>query len=678
MGETSTHIEREVKLGAWAGLALPDLSGVAADIKVVALPTQRLSATYYDTVDLRLARWGVTVRHRSTEASPTPAAPSVAKAAASVAGVAGALAAAVALPDPAVPQSDPAGSRAGVSNGASGPRGAGSAAAEPAELPWTVKVGASGAPEGGLARRELGFSGRETKPPAELLQLVRGLARGAALVPVARLRTDRLRWQLLQGGRRVCEIDDDEVSVLVAGPTGRGRRLAARFRELEVELADGADAAVLDAVVAELRAAGAGAPDPTPKVARALGPRASQPPDVVPGRPGRKASAAEVVRAAIANSVDRLFKHDPGVRLGDDPEDVHQARVATRRLRSDLRTFGSLLDESWNRALRDELGWIAALLGDVRDTDVLLARLEKHAAGLAPEDAKPAAALLARLAAHRSVARTALLLAFDSSRYTDLLDRLVDAAREPVFAAREPTAAGSLMSDPAGAPATAGASSRPPADPTTAGARSQLPGAPPAPAGPPLPTGGAESTAQPAALARLGMVPTEQAISVAPPSEPAATNGAGRKPAPDADRGRDIDRPAIDVLPALVKKPWSHLQRAVAELGDTPADDQLHEVRIRAKRCRYAAEAVAPVVGKPAVALAAAVADLQGLLGDFHDAIVAEEWLRGAAGHGSPTQALVAGQLITVQRLEAQVGRDSWPALWKAASAKKLRAWLAG
>src|SRR5256885_7458219 len=64
---------------------------------------------------------------------------------------------------------------------------------------------------------------------------------------------------------------DDEVSVR------DGRRVAARFREIEVEVPDGQ--AALDPLVSRLRGAGAGAPDPTPKHVRALGPRAMEPPD---------------------------------------------------------------------------------------------------------------------------------------------------------------------------------------------------------------------------------------------------------------------------------------------------------------------------------------------------------------------------------------------------------------
>jgi hypothetical protein len=62
----------------------------------------------------------------------------------------------------------------------------------------------------------------------------------------------------------------------------------------------------------------------------------------------------------------------------------------------------------------------------------------------------------------------------------------------------------------------------------------------------------------------------------------------------------------------------------------------------------------------------------------MNDAVVAEAWLRHAAGAGSASQALVAGELIALERQEQQVGRDSWAAPWKAASRPKLRAWLKG
>jgi CHAD domain-containing protein len=138
------------------------------------------------------------------------------------------------------------------------------------------------------------------------------------------------------------------------------------------------------------------------------------------------------------------------------------------------------------------------------------------------------------------------------------------------------------------------------------------------------------------------------------------------------------DRPAREILPQLVRPPWKHLQQAVNALGDDPPDHALHVVRIRAKRVRYAAEAAAAVIGKPARKLAAAIAELQGVLGEMQDAVVAERWLRQQATSMSPAQALTAGELIAAQQHERAASRAAWPDFWRAASAKRLRSWLKG
>jgi CHAD domain-containing protein len=130
-------------------------------------------------------------------------------------------------------------------------------------------------------------------------------------------------------------------------------------------------------------------------------------------------------------------------------------------------------------------------------------------------------------------------------------------------------------------------------------------------------------------------------------------------------------------MPPLVRKPWKRLRKEVRQAGDDPPDGTLHQIRIRAKRARYAAEAVEPVFGKPAEDFADAVADLQGVLGDHQDAVVGEAWLREAAGTARRDVALVAGMLIAAERAAAAATRDGWRPVWKAANRKKLRAWLA-
>ena len=84
------------------------------------------------------------------------------------------------------------------------------------------------------------------------------------------------------------------------------------------------------------------------------------------------------------------------------------------------------------------------------------------------------------------------------------------------------------------------------------------------------------------------------------------------------------------------------------------------------------------MIGRPAKKLAGAVADVQSVLGDMQDAVVAEAWLRQAGSSGSAARALVAGELIARQRDQQAACRKAWVKPWKKASAKKLRAWLKG
>src|SRR2546425_795562 len=119
-------------------------------------------------------------------------------------------------------------------------------------------------------------------------------------------------------------------------------------------------------------------------------------------------------------------------------EPLHQMRVGTRRLRSDLRTFRPLLDREWADGLREELRWLGGVLGEVRDLDVMLERLHEGAGELEGD----LRALFESLERDREKARETLLGALRSARYVDLLERLVEASRSPILlpAAEEPCA----------------------------------------------------------------------------------------------------------------------------------------------------------------------------------------------------------------------------------------------
>ena len=82
------------------------------------------------------------------------------------------------------------------------------------------------------------------------------------------------------------------------------------------------------------------------------------------------------LRSLLEQQYTSILRHDPGVRLDLDAEDVHAIRVAARRTRAMLRAARPILDPSWSEPLRDELKWLGGSLGRRRDLDVLIARLQ--------------------------------------------------------------------------------------------------------------------------------------------------------------------------------------------------------------------------------------------------------------------------------------------------------------
>jgi len=143
--------------------------------------------------------------------------------------------------------------------------------------------------------------------------------------------------------------------------------------------------------------------------------------------------AGLVVRRALAASVKRLLDNEASAIAGRAVEPVHQARVAVRRLRSDLRTFRELVDARWSGKLRQELRWLGGELGAVRDCDVFISRLRAAAKRSGSADDPNVAALIAAARQTRSVARAHMVEALRSARYARLRSRLELAARSPRF-----------------------------------------------------------------------------------------------------------------------------------------------------------------------------------------------------------------------------------------------------
>jgi CHAD domain-containing protein len=137
------------------------------------------------------------------------------------------------------------------------------------------------------------------------------------------------------------------------------------------------------------------------------------------------------LRAMLERQYAQILRHDPGVRLDLDPEDVHAVRVAVRRARAVLRAARPVLDPAWSEPLRDELKWLGGSLGRRRDVDVLVGHLRQEIEALEQSERTAAGALVELLAEDRETAHAIALDTLESKRYYGLLDALEAAARGP-------------------------------------------------------------------------------------------------------------------------------------------------------------------------------------------------------------------------------------------------------
>jgi CHAD domain-containing protein len=290
---------------------------------------------------------------------------------------------------------------------------------------WQLKI------PRGEHRVELETPGGPADPPAELTDLLVALLRGRRLVKVATLRTRR-------GGVRVHDDEAHDIADVVVDSVAvlEGRRVTASFAEIEVELRNG-DSSALERIEGVLRRAGAGPHDGRPKVQRTI--RLDE-----ITTPPASAPLAEHIRARIGSQVAAMLTHDPGVRLGTDPEDLHDLRVAVRRLRALLRGARNVVEDGDVERARAELDWLGGALGPARDLDVLLERIRIEEATLDAEDRAALEPLRAGLVSAREGAQTELVETLRSERYLALLDELERLASALPVAPDVTTSAGAL------------------------------------------------------------------------------------------------------------------------------------------------------------------------------------------------------------------------------------------
>ncbi|MGW5850379.1 CYTH and CHAD domain-containing protein [Streptomyces sp. NPDC055254] len=260
--------------------------------------------------------------------------------------------------------------------------------------------------------------------PGYLAALVRSRVRDAGLLPQVRLVSSRHVSHLLDAeGALLAELSTDEVLAEREDAT-------AAWTEVEVELADGVDPRLLDAVEKAFRKAGLRVSASPSKLARALAETGTAPVDRPRPGTGADGTAGAYVLAYLREQRDALIAQDPAVRR-ELADSVHQMRVATRRLRSAFKTYRKVLDRAVTDPIAEELRWLAAELGVDRDQEVLLERIRTHLDELPrPLLQGPVRGRLRTWnTTRRSGSRRRALAALDSDRYVALLDA-VDAVLE--------------------------------------------------------------------------------------------------------------------------------------------------------------------------------------------------------------------------------------------------------
>jgi len=279
-----------------------------------------------------------------------------------------------------------------------------------------------------------------------------------------------------------------------------------------------------------------------------------------------KTAGIEHVLTALRAQLQAVHAHERGARTGRDPEDLHEMRVAVRRLRAILRASRAMFERRWTEGLRGELEWLGTALGQVRDLDVLRESLQSRIKGLPAAERRIGAVLLGDVEKDCATARGSLRAALAGPRYRRLLRRLDGALRRP------------------------------------------------------------------------------------------------RVVTPDLS------------LPDVAAKEFEKLRAAVKDLPKHPTDEDLHAVRIKVKRARYAAELVGETAGRPAERFLEQAKEVQDLLGDHQDSVVLERRLRETPDRSGELRA-VKRTLIKLERKRRKETRAAFREEWRKLKRRGRKAW---
>ena len=282
---------------------------------------------------------------------------------------------------------------------------------------WQLKLPA--ADRAASARTEIAIANDGTTVPTELRELVVGIRQGRPLKKVARLEITRDVERLVaEDGRVLAIVSDDDVYATDLN----GDRSPRRWREIEVELGDAGDEDIRQAIGDRLVRAGAHR-RPTPSKLGHFLDRSSTSHRDKP--PKSSNTAAQFVGTYLNRQATALVRADVALRV--DTSAIDETVLATRRLRSVLRTFGNFFDSDRVGALGTDLRWYSRLLRQVRDAEALRSRVAQRMSALpGPAAGDTAAARIdGQLRDERDRRHAALVQAMASRRYRDLLADLL-------------------------------------------------------------------------------------------------------------------------------------------------------------------------------------------------------------------------------------------------------------
>jgi CHAD domain-containing protein len=147
-------------------------------------------------------------------------------------------------------------------------------------------------------------------------------------------------------------------------------------------------------------------------------------PDELPEQPGltTEDTMAEAARKTFAFHFQRMLYHEPGTRQGEDIEELHDMRVATRRMRSAFQVFQDYLDMVRLKPILKGLKRTGSYLGAVRDLDVFWEKTQRYLDGLPPERQDDLAPLRQAWKAERRRMRERMLVHLDGDRYAEFTE----------------------------------------------------------------------------------------------------------------------------------------------------------------------------------------------------------------------------------------------------------------